>query len=272
MLRRLTDLVKGLGETSRVISRIRPDVCVLFGGYVSLPPLLICRVRKIPVIIHEQNAVAGRVTRLASRWGIVVASGWKRCDGVSNFIPVGIPVREPEPLSFSCACEKMGLELSEKGRVVGVAGGSLGSEGLVRRVLDTAEFFAKTDPGVTFLFLGEAPEGGLPSNVRFLGRRWDLNPFYSICDALICRAGGSTLAEALRWNIPTVVVPWEKASEGHQERNARCFEEAGGGIVLSEKNSESLGAPLRRMLARGKNALSTDVELRACSLLWALFS
>ena len=81
-----------------------------------------------------------------------------------------------------------------------------------------------------------------------------MNPFYSLCDVLICRAGGSTLAEALSWGIPAVVVPWERAAEGHQERNARCFEEAGGGIAWRESGGEPLESPLERLLERGRGA------------------
>lgn len=270
VLRRSLGLLKALGETARCVARVRPDVCVLFGGYVSLAPLLVCRMRRVPLVVHEQNAVAGRVTRLASRWGAVVASGWGRCEGVSAFVPVGIPVREPELLPPSCARERLGLELPEGGRIVGVAGGSLGSEGLVRSVLDTAEFFDRNGAGVTFLFLGNPPEAALPPNVRFVGRRWDMGPFYSLCDVLICRAGGSTLAEALRWGIPSVVAPWEKAAEGHQEGNARCFEEAGGGRVWREGGGEPLERPLTRMLERGKGTLAPDSAFNACASLWSL--
>ena len=268
MLLRSLALLKSLGTAARCISLERPDVCVLFGGYVSLPPLLVCRIRRIPVVIHEQNAVAGRVTRLASRWGAVVASGWRVCDGVPSFLPVGIPVRRPERLSPSRAGERMALELPKEGRIVGVAGGSLGSRELVERALAAAAFFEKNGDDVVFLFLGEPPEFDLPSNVRFVGRQWDMNPFYSLCDVLICRAGGSTLAEALRWGIPTVVVPWEGAAEGHQERNARCFEEAGGGVVWREGGGEPLESPLRKLFERGRGA--ADGAPDACPALRAL--
>lgn len=272
VLRRSIGLLKALGEAARTIARTRPEACVLFGGYVSLAPLLVCRVRKIPIVVHEQNAVAGRVTRLASRWGALVGSGWAACEGLSAFDVTGTPVREPKPLSFPLARERLGLELPEGGRIVGVAGGSLGSEGLVRAALEAAEAFEDGESVVTFLFLGERPEAVQPSNVRFVGRQWDMNPFYSLCDALICRGGGSTLAEALRWGLPAVVIPWERAAEGHQERNARCFEAAGGGIVWREGGGEPLDAPLKKVLARGRKPLASDEAKNACSKLWAMLS
>ena len=188
-LRRSVGLVKAFEEAFRCLTRARPDACVLFGGYVSLPPLLACKIKKVPVVVHEQNAVAGRATRLASRWGAAVGSGWDACEGVPSFVPVGIPVREPKPLPPRCAGERLGLSLPEKRRIVGVAGGSLGSEGLAEKVMDAAQNFEKRGEPVVFLFLGNAPQADLPSNVRFVGRRWDMNPFYSLCDALDCRGG-----------------------------------------------------------------------------------
>lgn len=268
MLLRSLALLGSLGTAARCICREKPDVCVLFGGYVSLPPLLICRNRRIPVVIHEQNAVAGRVTRLASRWGAVVASGWGACDGVPSFLPVGIPVRRPERLLPSRARERMALELPEGGRVVGVAGGSLGSRELAERALAAAASFEKNGDDIVFLFLGDPPELAVPPNVRFVGRQWDMNPFYSLCDVLICRAGGSTLAEALRWGIPAVAVPWERAAGGHQERNARCFEEAGGGVVWREGDGEPLESALQKLLEGRRNA--ADGAPDACSALRAL--
>jgi len=162
----------------------------------------------------------------------------------------------------------MALELPEGGRVVGVAGGSLGSRDLVERALAAAAFFERKGDDVVFLFLGDPPGPDLPPNVRFVGRQWDMNPFYSLCDVLICRAGGSTLAEALSWSIPAVVVPWERAAEGHQERNARCFEEAGGGIAWRESGGEPLESPLERLLERGRGA--ADGAPDACFALRAL--
>lgn len=269
VLRRLFGLARALVEAARCVARIQPEACILFGGYVSLPPLLVCRIRRIPVVVHEQNAVAGRVTRLAFRWGAAVAAGWEECAGVRNFLHVGIPVRPPGRLLPPQAREALGVELPEGERIVGVAGGSLGSEELMRKVLGAAEEFEKSGAGVTFLFLGARPERELPSNVRFVGRRWDLNPFYSLCDVLICRGGGSTLAETLSWGIPAVVIPWEKAAGGHQERNARCFEKAGGGIVWRENENVPLERALKMMLVR-KKLPAEDTAAETCPALWSL--
>ena len=128
MLKRSLALLSAFGEASRCLREVGPSAVFLFGGYVSLVPLLLCRLRKIPVVIHEQNAVAGRVTRLASRLGAVITTGWEECVGLRGpWTPVGIPVREPRRLPRQEALSRLGLSLPEGSRVVGVAMGSLGA-------------------------------------------------------------------------------------------------------------------------------------------------
>ena len=255
VLKRTLSLFSAFGETSRCLNEVRPRAVFLFGGYVSFAPLLLCKLRGIPVVVHEQNAVAGRVTRLAARLGAAITAGWSECRGVRAYTPVGIPTREPARLSRQEALARLSLNLDEGLRIVGVAMGSLGSRPLAEKIIATAEELRGQD--AAFVLLGDPPEGmKVPDNARFVGRQWDMNPFYSLCDALVCRAGGSTLAEALRWGLPTVTVPWEKAAEGHQERNARCFAALGGGVVWHEGDNDSLAAAIESQLNRAGSAAS----------------
>ncbi|MCR5346909.1 MAG: UDP-N-acetylglucosamine--N-acetylmuramyl-(pentapeptide) pyrophosphoryl-undecaprenol N-acetylglucosamine transferase [Fretibacterium sp.] len=249
VLRRSVALFSAFGETRRCLDEVCPEKVFLFGGYISFAPLLISLRRKIPVVLHEQNAVAGRVTRLASRLGAVITTGWKECGGLSGpYTPVGIPVREPERLSREEALKRLGLLLPEGVRIVGVAGGSLGSRPLVEKLMAAAESLRGRDD-VVFVLLGP-PVSGVGENVRFVGRQWNMDAFYSLCDVLVCRAGGSTLAEALRWGIPSLAVPWEGAAEGHQVRNALCFAAEGGGEVWRETSGSSLEKAIGALLER----------------------
>lgn len=257
ILKRTLSLFSAFGETSRYIKNITPDAVFLFGGYVSFAPLLICRKKGIPVIMHEQNAVAGRVTRIASRLGAVITSGWQECDGVKKFTPVGIPTREPIHIEREAALSGLGLHIDANRKIVGVAMGSLGSRPLAEAVTGAASTLAEKN--IEIIILGDAADDiAVPVNVHFIGRQWDMNPFYSLCDALVCRAGGSTLAEALRWRIPSVTVPWSAAADGHQERNAKCFAAIGGGAVWHEGGDQSeLASAIETQLIRGAGSVET---------------
>ena len=262
VLKRSLSLFSAFGETSRCLAESRPRAAFLFGSYVSLAPLLLCRLRKIPVVVHEQNAVAGRVTRLAARLGARIAAGWPECLGVKNFTTVGIPTREPTRLPRAEALSRLcpglsGDRLGGSTKIVGVAMGSLGSRPLAEKIIEAAGELAGRK--VALVLLGDAPDGmEAPENVLFVGRRWDMDPFYSLCDVLVCRAGGATLAEALRWGLPTVTVPWAGAAEGHQERNARCFAAMGDGVVWHEGITVSLAAAIEDQLNRERAAVFSN--------------
>ena len=217
ILGRVADVFRSVAVTSRVMKAFRPDEVYLFGGYISFAPLLLAKVKGIPVTLHEQNTVAGRVTRLASRMGAKILTGWPVCEGIKDFTYYGIPVREPVRVEREEALRTLGLSLPAGSKIVGVAGGSLGS-GPLSEILKKA---AKLCGGCEFIL-----------------SQWDMNPFYSVSDILVCRAGGSTLAEALKWGMPTISIPWSGAMDNHQEKNAQEFVKlAANGHMFRETGS-----------------------------------
>lgn len=226
---RVLDVFRSLRQASRYIADFKPDEIYLFGGYISFAPLIVSRLKHIPVTLHEQNAAAGRVTRLASRMGARIITGWPVCEGIKQFTYTGIPVREPVRIARSEALRLLGLNLPEGTKIVGVAGGSLGSGPLSEMLRRTAGMC----PEYEFVFLS-SKEKREEGNMHFIPAQWDMNPFYSVCDVLVCRAGGSTLAEALKWGMPAITIPWLGAAENHQVKNAEEF-------VKLAKNAQIFG-------------------------------
>ncbi|MBQ9418925.1 MAG: UDP-N-acetylglucosamine--N-acetylmuramyl-(pentapeptide) pyrophosphoryl-undecaprenol N-acetylglucosamine transferase [Synergistaceae bacterium] len=214
---RFVDMMKSFFQTRRCIKDFKPQKIYLFGGYVSFAPLLIAKWRKIPVTLHEQNAVAGKVTRLALKWGAEIITGWPSCEGINDFRYFGIPVREPVRVARADALKILGLDIPETSKIIGIAGGSLVSGALNEILMKASELC----PDVEFVFLSHEKKD--EGNRHFIPLQWDMNPFYSICDAVVCRAGGSTLAELLKWELPAVSIPWPEAADNHQEYNAREF-------------------------------------------------
>lgn len=217
---RVLDLIKSFAKINSYIKILKPDLIILFGGYISFMPLIISRFKQIPVILHEQNAVAGRVTRIAEKLGATILTAWPNCKGIKNFKYVGVPVREPVKISREEALKLLNLEnfIKPSQKIIGITGGSLGSVPLRELLIKTAEICKEYE--FIFLSSGEIKNDG---NKHFLKSRWDMNTFYSACDVLICRSGGSTLAEAIKWDIPTITIAWPKSAEHHQEYNAQEF-------------------------------------------------
>lgn len=237
IVRRSRDMLIAWRKSEKLLSRVEPAAAFLFGGYVSLPFLFSCRGKRIPLLLHEQNARAGKVTRLGRRLGIPIAAGWSRCEPLSknDFTTVGTPTRKFDHLQHEDAWNKLNLGRDfPSGPKVLVLCGSLGSSKLTNSIvaLATETIFQPW----TFLILGGAEQlQWARSNVCLLPKEWDLSPHFTVADLAISRGGGSTLSELELLRIPTLVVPWRQASDDHQHYNANVFIENGLGDTWDEE-------------------------------------
>ncbi|MBL3538906.1 UDP-N-acetylglucosamine--N-acetylmuramyl-(pentapeptide) pyrophosphoryl-undecaprenol N-acetylglucosamine transferase [Aminivibrio sp.] len=257
------------------------DCCLLFGGYVSFVPLLSCHLGGIPLIVHEQNAVAGKVTRLAFRLKKKIASGWGEClpFAEGTYTPTGVPVRSFSPRDPGEAWPRLGTGRAFPQKpIIGVLGGSLMSERLIQLLgyVIRDEVLQKC----TFLFLGASQQvqaglfsGDRPENVLFVEKQWDMTDFFSVIDGAVARGGASTLSELMLWGIPTVVVPWKQAADNHQEKNAECFERiASGEIWREDEPLEFLKEKILRVLRKAQNVRKEFSEGDESERLWRLIS
>ena len=226
-------LARSLRVALRVVKDFSPDICLLFGGYVSVAAMAASRLQRLPLLLHEQNARAGRVTSLAARIGIPICSGWEVCEPLpaSRYFHVGIPVRRMRRLSPREAWERLGfgLDLPPSPRVL-VLGGSIGSDplaGLFREISGEGSF---RDYSIFVVGSSDDPVR-VTDNLLFLPRLWEIDLLYSIADVVVSRAGASTLAELVAFGLPSVIIPWRAAADDHQAFNARVFAQKGFGTV-----------------------------------------
>ena len=137
---------------------------------------------------------------------------------IRHFTYTGIPVRDPERLPRQQALMDLGLKIDPCAKIIGIAGGSLGSGPLSELLTKTADLCKDYE----FIFLSSKEQTN-HGNKHYILPQWDMNPFYSVCDLIVCRAGGSTLAELLKWEIPSIIIPWPGAADNHQVKNAQEF-------------------------------------------------
>lgn len=235
-LKRWRSLFTAWRSCGQLIREEKIDKCVLFGGYLSFPVLLAARLAKIPTILHEQNTVAGRVTRLSSKIGIPVVTAWNKCEGLAEdkFTCVGMPIRKILLYDQQRAqTELLGTALPEGQKLAVVLGGSLGSGGLAEGLRKVLHVVKLNNWSLLFMGVSKSPF----AEARVHDACWDMAKVYSAADLIICRAGASTLAELLALNIPALVVPWMQSSEGHQQKNAQFFSELTENHVWIEGSS-----------------------------------
>ncbi len=224
-------------ETLAVLDRFRPDVVVGYGGYVSVPAYLAARRRKVPVVVHEQNAVPGLANKLGARMAAAVAVSFPDTP-LPGARYVGLPLRRmistlDRPALRAEARAHFDLEPDRPTLLV--TGGSQGARNLNNAVSGASAALAAA--GIQVLHVvgprGEAhPETSeVPYRVVPYVDRMDLA--YAAADLVVCRAGASSVSEAAAVGLPAIYVPLP-IGNGEQHVNARPVVDAGGGLLVAD--------------------------------------
>ena len=242
-------------ETLAVLDRVRPDVVVGYGGYVSVPAYLAARRRKLPLVVHEQNALPGLANKVGARLAGRVAVSFPDTP-LRNAEYVGLPIRRMISQLDRAATRdeaRAFFGLDRERPTLLVTGGSQGARRLNQAVSGAARALA--DAGVQVLHVvgpnGEAaPEAnGVPYVVLSFVDRMDLA--YAAADLVVCRAGASSVTEAAAVGLPAVFVPLP-IGNGEQEHNARPVVDVGGGLLVAD------GALTPAWVAATVPSLATD--------------
>lgn len=232
-LKRIKGQFMAFSHAKTIIINTKPDICILFGGYVSLPVLFACMILKIQVVMHEQNAYAGKVTRLASMLGVDILSGWSECIPLQpeKYTTTGVPVRMFEEIAPELAWSKLELpEIMPIGPKVVVFSGSLGSQSIKDLICEAASKKEFRDWTFILPALTDLQEK-VGNNVYLLPKTWNASLLFSLADMAVIRAGASTLTEVGTLGIPSLVIPWREAADDHQYYNALAFLAGNSGIL-----------------------------------------
>ncbi|MER8568498.1 undecaprenyldiphospho-muramoylpentapeptide beta-N-acetylglucosaminyltransferase [Mesorhizobium sp. M0924] len=231
---------RGVRQASAVIARIKPDAVVGFGGYPTLPPLYAATRRKLPTLIHEQNAVMGRANRALSGRVDAIAGGFLPQDESATgakTVTTGNPVRPP--ILEAAKTPYKASQGADPFRLL-VFGGSQG-----------AQFFSDAMPTAIAL-LPEAQRKRLvitqqaraddvarvKAGYAALGVHVEVSPFFTdmaqrmgAAHLVISRSGASTVSEIAVIGRPALLVPYPYALDHDQAANAAALAAAGGGEV-----------------------------------------
>lgn len=258
LLRLLTlpfTLLRALGQSADAIFRHRPDVVLGMGGYITMPGGLMAAILRRPLVIHEQNSIAGMSNKVLAKISARVLSGFPEVLKDTQWC--GNPVRAdiaalPEPQArFAGRSGKLNVL---------VVGGSLGAQALNEALPKALAMMNEQErPNVLHqtgkkhfeTVLQLYTQSGMSADVRpFLD---DMAQQYAQADLVICRAGALTIAELAAAGVASVLIPFPFAVDDHQTHNARFLSEHGAALLLPQKelNAEKL-AQLLRELTREK--------------------
>ncbi|MGZ8742064.1 MAG: undecaprenyldiphospho-muramoylpentapeptide beta-N-acetylglucosaminyltransferase [Nocardioides sp.] len=253
---RLRAAVKGALE---VVDRIRPDVVVGFGGYVSVPAYLAARRRGLPLVVHEGNAVPGIANKLGARFTTHVATSFPETP-LKHATYLGLPIRRMISTLDRAALRaeaRATFGLDPDRPTLLVTGGSQGARRINESVSASAEALAAA--GVQVLHVVgpngvanvEQAAGAPPYVVMPYVDRMDLA--YAAADLVVCRSGANTVTEVAATGLPAVFVPLPHGN-GEQALNARPVVDAGGGLLVQD------GALTPEWVRATVPALAADAE------------
>lgn len=228
-------LLLSFWKTRQLLKRGKFQGVFTTGGYIAAPAILAARSLGLPSILHESNALPGKVTRFLSRWCTVVAVGFTAAQQHlphSRSVVVGTPVREdflqPSPLA---------LDIPDDAPLIVVMGGSQGAVALNRLVRHSALQWLDKGIWVVHLTGDRDPEVGSLRHPHYIEL-----PFYTKMASLlqranlaISRSGAGTLTELTLTGTPAILIPYPYAAEDHQYYNAKVLVDAGAALVFREE-------------------------------------
>ena len=258
ILHKLTSVVRLLQATYKarqILKSESADLVVGFGSYASVPAAWAAGQLGLPLVLHEQNAVAGRANRLLSKRAQVICTSFATVDKlptVVRTVMTGNPVRE----------DFIGLEprrdFHPPLRLL-VTGGSQGASlfnSLVPAALCQLPECLRDNLHVAQQLRGDHGDE-VRTQYAAAGISCDLRPFFDDLATqmqkthlMICRAGASTVAELAVAGVPAILIPYPHAADDHQRANAERFARAGGGWVMPQQglSAEKLSAKIRTAL------------------------
>lgn len=261
-------LSRACWQAGRILARIRPDVVLGMGGYVAFPGGVMAALRRIPMVVHEQNAVAGT----ANRWLAKLAD--KVLVGFPGALPGAVMVGNPVRQEIACTAPAAQRYATRQGPlrllVIGGSQGAAALNGLLPQAI--ARVGQDRRPIVTHQS-GERHLASLRAAYEQAGVQAvchafidDMAQALSDADLVICRAGAMTVAEVAAVGVAALFVPLPNAIDDHQTANARYLSDCGGGWLQpqSEMTAEWLAEWLQGTTRPALAQVAAHAHEHAC--------
>lgn len=256
-------LHRAMAEAKKAFQEVRPHVVLGMGGYVTVPGGLVAAMRRVPMVLHEQNSVAGMANRFLARFAtrVLVAfpGSMSQARWVGNPVSQAIAAIPPPELRYR--------ERSGPLRVL-VVGGSLGAQ-IFNRVIPNAFGLIVPEARPDILHQsGRAHIDELRENYRnaavdaravaFID---NMDEAYAEADLVIARAGATTVSELAVAGVASILIPYPHAVDDHQTGNARFLSETGAAILVPQ--DELTPSSLASLISHFRRPALTQMAVKA---------
>lgn len=221
----------------------RPVLSYGFGGGITIAPLILSKIFKAPIILHEGNAILGKANKFLYKYADMLTTFFPNLDDNINnqykFRIVGMPVRkEIEKIS------KKKYEVNDNDLInILITGGSLGAEVMATKIAKAISCFPEKLKNKISIIQQVRKENYLyvkelydKSSIKFKLETYIENMPKTLCwcHLIICRSGAGTLAENLISGKPSIMIPLPISSDNHQMKNAIMIEKIGAGQIIND--------------------------------------
>ncbi|MGB3573274.1 MAG: undecaprenyldiphospho-muramoylpentapeptide beta-N-acetylglucosaminyltransferase [Phormidesmis sp.] len=238
-LKLLARFAKSTAQVRRLLKQGQFQGVFTTGGYIAAPAILAARSLGLPAILHESNALPGKVTRWLSPWCTTVALGFSEATAhlpKAETVVVGTPVRSQFLQATQSTSDLLDLDIPAAAPLIAVVGGSQGAVAVNQLVRAAAPAWLDEGKWIVHITGTQDPDADSFSHPHYIHR-----PFYDNMAALfqranlaISRAGSGTLIELAITGTPSILIPYPFAAEDHQTYNADAFAKAGAAAVYQQ--------------------------------------
>ena len=243
-------LINAVIQARRVIKQFKPDVVLGMGGFASGPGGIAAWLSKVPLILHEQNAVAGMTNKVLAKFASKVMVAFESALPGTIKQVVGNPIRAD---ILEMVNSDDGIDLASRDLHLLIVGGSLGAKVLNDTLPLTLPLLKNTRGVVVKHQVGKGNSeavriayGDQHSKIQVSDFIEDMADAYQWADLVICRAGALTVSELAALGLPAIFVPLPYAVDDHQTKNAQVLVEIGAAYLV--KQSQLTPAELARLI------------------------
>ena len=232
------NLVRACHQSWKIMRRLKPNVILGMGGYITFPGGLISKLLKRPLVLHEANSIAGSANRALAKIAMKTLTGFPNT--MENAEWVGNPIRQ----EFDhIAAPTLRYEQRQGPLSLLVVGGSLGAAALNENIPAALALIPLEQRPTVIHQAGDKHVLDLQRRYADFGVKADIRPFiedmpiaYAQADLVICRSGAMTVSELAACGVASCLIPFPHAIDDHQTANARFLSDANAAVLLPQQN------------------------------------
>ncbi|MCR4430056.1 MAG: undecaprenyldiphospho-muramoylpentapeptide beta-N-acetylglucosaminyltransferase [Tepidanaerobacteraceae bacterium] len=247
----IKELFLGSLDSMRILAQIKPDLVIGTGGYVAGPVIFFASMMGIPTIIHEQNVKPGFTNRFLSKFAdkiVISFEDSKKYFPQNKVILAGNPVRAEIAMGNREEALKE-YRLRSDAPVVLCFGGSQGAARLNEAMIQVIEEAVRNRKFQVILVTGQKHydkynqllenkgiDASVSGYIKLKPYIYDMKNAYAASDLVIARAGAISISEITLCGKPSILIPYPKAADRHQDFNAHFLEKNKAAVVIADKD------------------------------------